>query len=99
MVSERVVASALLVALVYPFFEGIVWNGNFGIQEWIGATFGHEFHDFAGSIVVHGVGGWIGLAAVLLLGARAGRYRDGKIAQAFPPSSIPFLALGARINN
>tara|TARA_Y100001934_G_scaffold274352_1_gene366436 strand:+ start:11472 stop:12659 length:1188 start_codon:yes stop_codon:yes gene_type:complete len=93
----QLLASALLVALVYPFFEGIVWNGNFGIQEWIGATFGHEFHDFAGSIVVHGVGGWIGLAAVLLLGARAGRYRDGKIAQAFPPSSIPFLALGAWI--
>ncbi len=93
----QLLASALLVALVYPFFEGIVWNGNFGIQEWIGATFGHEFHDFAGSIVVHGVGGWIGLAAVLLLGARAGRYKDGKIAQAFPPSSIPFLALGAWI--
>ena len=93
----QLLASALLVALVYPFFEGIVWNGNFGIQEWIGATFGHEFHDFTGSIVVHGVGGWIGLAAVLLLGARAGRYKDGKIAQAFPPSSIPFLALGAWI--
>jgi ammonium transporter, Amt family len=93
----QLLASALLVSLVYPFFEGIVWNGNFGIQTWIGTTFGHEFHDFAGSIVVHAVGGWIALAAVLLLGARMGRYKNGKIAQAYPPSSIPFLALGAWI--
>ena len=38
------------------------------------ATFGAPFHDFAGSIVVHGVGGWIALAAVILLGSREGRY-------------------------
>ncbi len=89
-------ASALLVALVYPLFEGITWNGNFGIQAWLGETFGAEFHDFAGSIVVHAVGGWIALAAVLLLGARSGRYnKRGEVVSAHPPSSIPFLALGA----
>jgi Amt family ammonium transporter len=49
-------------------------------------------------VVVHAVGGWVGLAAVLLLGARRGRYhKDGGIAGAHPPSSIPFLALGAWI--
>ena len=58
-------------------------------------TFGAEFHDFAGSVVVHAIGGWIALVAVLLLGARRGRYsKEGGIA-AHPPSSIPFLALGA----
>ena len=88
-------ASFLIVALLYPFFEGIVWNGNYGVQDMIEGTFGAPFHDFAGSIVVHAVGGWIALAAVLLLGARHGRYRsDGGMA-AHPPSSIPFLALGA----
>ena len=93
----QLLASFLIVALLYPFFEGIVWNGNHGVQEMIQNTFGASFHDFAGSIVVHGVGGWIALAAVLLLGARHGRYRsDGGIA-AHPPSSIPFLALGAWI--
>ena len=56
---------------------------------------GAEFHDFAGSVVVHAVGGWIGLAAVLLLGARANRYRKDGAISAHPPSSIPFLALGA----
>ncbi|MEM7504075.1 MAG: ammonium transporter [Pseudomonadota bacterium] len=91
----QLLASALLVSVVYPLFEGITWNGNFGIQAWIGETFGAEFHDFAGSIVVHGVGGWIALAAVILLGARSGRYKDGKVVAAYPPSSIPFLALGA----
>lgn len=92
----QLIATALLVALVYPFFEGITWNGNFGIQAWLESSFGASFHDFAGSIVVHAVGGWAALAAVLLLGARHGRYtKDGKISASHPPSSIPFLALGA----
>jgi Amt family ammonium transporter len=91
----QLTASAILVALVYPFFEGITWNGNFGIQTWLENTFGAAFHDFAGSIVVHAMGGWIALGAVLVLGARHGRYgKDGAVS-AHPPSSIPFLALGA----
>jgi Amt family ammonium transporter len=94
----QLIASFLLVALIYPLFEGITWNGKFGIQAWFSETFGAEFHDFAGSIVVHAMGGWIALAAVLLLGARLGRYgKDGSIMAAHPPSSIPFLALGAWI--
>jgi Amt family ammonium transporter len=93
----QVVATFLIVALLYPFFEGMTWNGNFGMQDWIKATFGAEFHDFAGSVVVHAMGGWIALGAVLLLGARHGRYdKEGRIS-AHPPSSIPFLALGAWI--
>ena len=93
--SPQVAATFLLVGFVYPFFEGIAWNDKYGVQAWIEATAGAKFHDFAGSIVVHAVGGWIGLIAVILLGARSGRYsRDGKIS-AHPPSSIPFLALGA----
>jgi len=94
----QLIATFLIVALVYPFFEGIIWNGNFGIQSWIGETFGAEFHDFAGSVVVHAMGGWIALGAVILLGHRHGRYnKDGVIVAAHPPSSIPFLALGAWI--
>jgi Amt family ammonium transporter len=94
----QLAATFMLVAFIYPFFEGIAWNQAYGIQAWLKAGFGEEFHDFAGSVVVHAVGGWIGLAAVLLLGARRGRYhKDGGIAGAHPPSSIPFLALGAWI--
>jgi Amt family ammonium transporter len=93
----QLLATFLLVALVYPLFEGIIWNGNFGVQTWLTQTFGFAFHDFAGSVVVHAVGGWIALPAVLLLGARKGRYgNDGRVA-AHPPSSIPFLALGSWI--
>jgi len=92
----QLIATAILVALVYPLFEGIIWNGGFGIQDMFNTLFGAEFHDFAGSIVVHAMGGWIALGAVILLGARHGRYgKDGKIKSAHPPSSIPFLALGA----
>jgi len=93
----QLIATAIIVGLVYPFFEGIAWNQHFGVQAWIKSLTGEEFHDFAGSIVVHAVGGWIALPAVLLLGARYNRYRkDGGIS-AHPPSSIPFLALGAWI--
>ena len=91
----QLIATAAIVGLVYPVFEGIAWNQLFGLQAWLKSVSGEEFHDFAGSVVVHTVGGWIALAAVLLLGARRNRYRrDGGIA-AHPPSSIPFLALGA----
>jgi Amt family ammonium transporter len=95
--NSQLAATFLLVGFIYPFFEGIAWNGHFGLQAWLKGAFGEEFHDFAGSIVVHAVGGWAGLVAVLLLGARRGRYtKEGAIA-AHPPSSIPFLALGAWI--
>jgi Amt family ammonium transporter len=91
----QLAATALVVGLVYPFFEGMVWGGRFGVQGWLKGLTGAEFHDFAGSVVVHAVGGWIGLAAVLLLGARSNRYRKDGAISAHPPSSIPFLALGA----
>ena len=91
----QLVATFALVAFIYPFFEGMIWSNNFGFQNWLSGQFGVRFHDFAGSVVVHAVGGWIALAAVLLLGPRHGRYGpDGEIF-AHPPSSIPFLALGA----
>jgi len=95
--NPQLAATFLLVGFIYPIFEGISWNHRFGIQAWLQTNFGAEFHDFAGSVVVHAVGGWIGLAAVLMLGSRNGRYnKDGRIS-AHPPSSIPFLALGAWI--
>ena len=95
--NPQLIATFVIVGFIYPFFEGIAWNQAFGIQAWLKSTFGAEFHDFAGSVVVHAMGGWIALPAVLLLGARYGRYtKEGRIS-AHPPSSIPFLALGAWI--
>ncbi|WP_278420287.1 ammonium transporter [Stutzerimonas kunmingensis] len=89
-------ATLLIVAFVYPFFEGLIWNGNFGFQGWLEHQFGASFHDFAGSVVVHAMGGWLAFGAVVLLGRRNGRYRDGRLV-AFAPSNIPFLALGSWI--
>lgn len=94
--NPMLIAAALCVGLVYPFFEGLIWNGNYGFQDWLAANFGAAFHDFAGSIVVHSVGGWIAFAAIIVLGSRNGRYRNGKVV-AFAPSNIPLLALGAWI--
>jgi ammonium transporter, Amt family len=93
----QLIATAVIVGLVYPFFEGIVWNQHFGVQAWILSLTGAEFHDFAGSIVVHAMGGWLALPAVILLGARSNRYRKDGAMSAHPPSNIPFLALGAWI--
>ncbi len=95
--NPQLAATFAIVGFVYPFFEGIAWNGNFGIQAWLATTFGAQFHDFAGSVVVHAVGGWIALAAVLHLGARRGRYTKEGLVSAHPPSNIPFLALGSWI--
>jgi Amt family ammonium transporter len=91
----QLIATAVIVGAIYPVFEGMVWGGRFGLQGAINGLTGVDFHDFAGSVVVHAVGGWIGLAAVLLLGARSNRYRKDGAISAHPPSSIPFLALGA----
>lgn len=92
--NPQLCATFLIVGFIYPLLEGAVWNARFGIQDQLRAAFSAPFHDFAGSVVVHAFGGWIALPAILLLGARHGRYKDGRIA-AHPPSSIPFLALGA----
>ena len=91
----QLLAPAVIVGFIYPVYEGIAWNQHFGLQAWLLATTGAEFHDFAGSVVVHAVGGWIALPAVIFLGARSNRYRKDGAISAHPPSSIPFLALGA----
>ncbi|NBP46190.1 MAG: ammonium transporter, partial [Betaproteobacteria bacterium] len=93
----QLLATAVIVGFIYPFFEGIAWNQHFGFQAWLKAQYGEEFRDFAGSVVVHAVGGWVALPAVLWLGARSNRYRKDGAVSAHPPSSIPFLALGAWI--
>jgi len=90
----QAIATAIIVGIAYPFFEGIIWNGNFGFQGWLESSFGAPFNDFAGSIVVHAVGGWIALGAVVMLGVRQGRYRKDGTPAGIPPSNIPFLALG-----
>ena len=95
--NPQMIATAVLVGFFYPFFEGIAWNQAFGVQDWLKATFSAEFHDFAGSVVVHAFGGWVALPAVILLGARRGRYHKNGAVASHPPSSIPFLALGAWI--
>jgi Amt family ammonium transporter len=95
--NPQLAATFLLVGFVYPFFEGVAWNNHYGFQEWLNINFGAKFHDFAGSVVVHAMGGWIALVAVILLGSRNGRYsKEGRL-HAYPPSNIPFLALGAWI--
>lgn len=93
----QLAATFIIVSLVYPFFEGMAWNGNYGFQAFMEGAFGAKFHDFAGSVVVHAMGGWIAIGAVIMLGNRKGRYRADGTPVAMPPSNIVWLALGAWI--
>ncbi len=93
----QVVAGAIFAGISYPIFESLIWGQNSGaLQGFFESTFGAQFHDFAGSVVVHSLGGWLALPAVLVLGPRMGRFVRGR-SQAIPISNIPFLALGSWI--
>ncbi len=93
----QVAAGAIFVGLVYPVFEGLVWGRFTSLGQadsWLATFAGAPFHDFAGSVVVHAMGGWIALTAVVTLGARKGRYPAGG-SRPIPVSNIPMLALGS----
>ena len=93
----QVVAGAIFVGISYPLFESLIWGKNSSLLQGFFKTIGGaEFHDYAGSVVVHSIGGWIALPAVIILGPRVGRYVQGK-SHPIPISSIPFLALGSWI--
>ncbi len=92
----QVLAGAVLAGVAYPLFESFAWGKNGAAQEWLRQHAGAAFHDYAGSVVVHSMGGWIALPAVILLGRRLGRWKDGK-SQGIPSSNIPYMALGSWI--
>ncbi len=84
--------SALLVAVMYPISGHWIWGGG-----WLGDIMGTYFMDFAGSTVVHSVGGWAALCGVILLGPRLGKYRkDGSI-NAIPGHNIALATLGGLV--
>ncbi len=93
-----ITAGFFLAGVVYPIFEALIWGERWSpaFQGWVKHIFGAPIHDFAGSMVVHGLGGWIALPAILLLGPRMGRYVKGK-SRPIPISNIPYLALGSWI--
>jgi len=95
-------AGAVFVGLAYPVLEACCW-GQFsgrvfsGDGSWLASWAGHGFHDYAGSVVVHSMGGWLALPAVLLMGPRRRRYAEDGTSQPIQVSSIPFLSLGSWI--
>ncbi len=94
----QAVAAAIFVGVVYSFFEGMVWGrltflGQDG--SWLAKLAGAPFHDFAGSVVVHSMGGWLALVGAWVLGPRIGRWDSQGKSRPIPASNIPFMALGA----
>ncbi len=87
-------AGAILAGLCYPLFESIIWGRFTFFQDSLVAMTGAKFHDYAGSVVVHSMGGWLALPAIVILGQRIGRWTNG-VSQGIPVSNIPFLALGS----
>lgn len=92
----QVTAGAIFVAFIYPIFESLIWGRFSFFQNWLNSIFGAKFHDYAGSVVVHSMGGWLALPAVILMGQRIGRWVNGK-SRGIPVSSIPYLSLGSWI--
>ncbi len=93
----QVFAGAIFAGVTYPLFESFIWGKNAPLLQGLFKSMGGaEFHDYAGSVVVHSIGGWLALPAVIILGARKGRYSRGR-SNPFPVSSIPFLSLGSWI--
>ena len=93
----QVTAGAIFAGITYPVFESLIWGKNAALlQDVFKSVGGAEFHDYAGSVVVHSIGGWLALPAVIILGPRMGRYVRGK-SHPIPISSIPFLGLGSWI--
>jgi Amt family ammonium transporter len=96
--TSYLVYSAVITALVYPMFGKWAWGSLFlgdAGKGWL-EKMDVGFHDFAGSTVVHSVGGWCALAGAIVLGARIGKYKDGKT-MPIPGHNIPLAALGVFI--
>ncbi|OHE04040.1 MAG: ammonium transporter [Sulfurimonas sp. RIFOXYB2_FULL_37_5] len=95
-VSERVriiplaVFTIVMGAVIYPLVVNVSW----GADMIKGTLFDIEMYDLAGSTVIHSTGGWALLAAIIIIGARKGRYVEGKI-RVIPASNIPLVVLGA----
>ena len=99
----QVLAGAIFVGLVYPFYESLIWGrlgvdatgANIGFNLLLQHIGGWGFHDYAGSVVVHAMGGWLALPAIMILGPRLDRYRRNGESVAPPIHSIPYVALGS----
>jgi Amt family ammonium transporter len=90
-----ILISIIVTGFIYPISGHWAWGGLNGNPGWLESNFG--FIDFAGSTVVHSVGGWVAMAGAIVLGPRLGKYtKDGK-AKAIPGHNIPLAALGVFI--
>lgn len=86
--SSFMIFSVIYVAIVYPIVGSWGWGGGWLDKQAV------SFHDFAGSTFVHSVGGWAALAAVIVLGARTGKYGPNKLIRGIPGHSMPLAAIG-----
>lgn len=86
-ISGYLIFTILFVGLVYPIIGSWHWGGGYL------SHLSESFHDFAGSTIVHSVGGWGALAGIIILGPRLGKYVDGKVIDK-PGSSVPLATLG-----
>ncbi|MFW6437347.1 MAG: ammonium transporter [Halococcoides sp.] len=90
--------TVLLAAVIYPVVAGLVWGGGFLAADGpLGSILGVGFHDFAGGMIVHGMGGIAGLTAAAMLGARIGRYDEDGGVNVIPGHSLTFAVLGTLI--
>jgi len=86
-----IVGALFITSLVYPIFGSWAWGGEEGAYGWLKSL---GFHDVAGATVVHSIGGWCALGALLLIGPRFGRYSRKGAVHTIPGHNLPFVAIG-----
>lgn len=92
--SGYVLASLVITGLIYPVFGAWAWGSFYSGEGWLRQM---GFVDFAGSTVVHSIGGWCALAGIMVLGPRLGRFSASGVARPIPGHNLPLIALGGFI--
>ncbi|SMC56314.1 ammonium transporter [Desulfocicer vacuolatum DSM 3385] len=92
--TSYLVYSAIICAFIYPTFGSWAWGSLLDGEGWLESVLGVGFYDFAGSTVVHSIGGWLALAGAIVIGPRIGKFdADGK-PRAIPGHNLPFAVIG-----
>ncbi len=95
--TSYIIYSIVICAFIYPTFGGWAWGSLLDGNGWLEGLLGVGFYDFAGSTVVHSIGGWLALAGTIVLGPRLGKFDANGNPRAIPGHSLPFAVIGGFI--
>ena len=95
--TSYLIYSVVICAVIYPIFGGWAWGSLLDGSGWLEGVLGVGFYDFAGSTVVHSIGGWLALAGAIVIGPRVGKFDAKGNPKAIPGHNLPFAVIGGFI--